>query len=151
ELLEKVQGPAPVPEDEKDKEKKPGDKPDRKLPLPIPRMPAKAEVPEELKKLFESRPGYANYYFNQLERDRVWQAFASKSDFAGQGGAWQLRGELDDGGKVEFTLRDDGVACRWIDEAFTFDAAQDFDAQLAPNQSGGLLAALHVWRRMLVR
>src|SRR5690606_26315848 len=65
ELLEKVQGPAPVPEDEKDKEKKPGDKPDRKLPLPIPRIPAKAEVPEELKKLFESRPGYANYYFNQ--------------------------------------------------------------------------------------
>src|SRR5690606_8735652 len=79
------------------------------------------------------------------------QAFSSKSDFAGQGGAWQLRGELEEGGKVEFTLRDDGVACRWQEEAFTFDAAQDFDTQLAPNQSGGLLVALHVWRRMLVR
>src|SRR5438046_4259862 len=56
-------------------------------PRPGPRLPARPahkeiEVPEEAKKLIESRTGFANYYFNQLHRDRVWSAFTAGGDFA---------------------------------------------------------------------
>src|SRR5262249_39157586 len=61
--------------------------PDGQQPRPTPRLPQRptpheVEIPEEIQKLIEPRPGFANYYFNRLNRDRVWSAFTAKSDFS---------------------------------------------------------------------
>ena len=40
-----------------------------------------APLPEIVKKHFVAKPGYVNYYFNQLNRDRVWKALVARGDF----------------------------------------------------------------------
>ena len=61
------------------------------MPLPIPKLkPSGPKLPEHVAKLIKAKSGYANYYFNELERDRVWKAFTAKGDFTGQSGAWKL-------------------------------------------------------------
>src|SRR5947199_341699 len=42
-----------------------------------------------------ARPGFANYYFNKLERDRLWTAFKKHGDFSGLAGDWSLEGQLE--------------------------------------------------------
>jgi len=138
--------PRPMPGDEP----KPGEEPRPKLPIPSPGRPAKAKIPPEIQKLIKARPGYANYYFNELNRDRVWSAFTAKGVFSDAAGAWKLSGELAGGGKVEITLADDASSGTFPQGAAKIDAAQDLDQQLGPAGSGGLLAALHLWRQILI-
>ncbi len=49
-----------------------------------------APVPEELKKQFEARTGYANFYFNRENTQRVWKALTCPKRFC------QGHGKLDD-------------------------------------------------------
>ena len=49
-------------------------------------------MPEIVKKHFEAKRGYANYYFNKLNRDRVLEGVDRPGDFAALGGAWTLAG-----------------------------------------------------------
>ena len=81
-------------------------RPDGQQPRPMPRCRGRSphkevEMPPEMQKLIKPRTGFANYYFNELNRDRVWSAFTAKGDFASAGGTWKLTGELAGGGKVE--------------------------------------------------
>jgi S1-C subfamily serine protease len=54
---------------------------------PIPNTPAA--------KLYEPRPGYANYHFNKVERDRLLAEVAKLGDFIKVGGDWTLEGDFD--------------------------------------------------------
>jgi S1-C subfamily serine protease len=137
------------PEDNKDRPKdRPGPLPLPQLPFPMPRD--KPQVPEEAAKLIKARPGYANYYFNELNRDRVWSAFTAKGNFGNVGGSWTLEGDLGDGGKVSVKLTDDASSGNFPTGEATLDAGKDFADQLGPPGSGGLLPALHLWRLLLV-
>ncbi len=139
---------------------KPGDKPDEKpmplppmpLPVPLPKLPGQEgpKIPEEAAQLIKARPGYANYYFNELNRDRVWSAFTAKGDFATVAGEWLLEGEVAGGGKVQIKLGDSASSGTFPQGEVTVEAGKDLDQQLGPAGSGGLLAALHLWRQMLV-
>ncbi len=150
ELWELVQGPTPAEDDPQHPDGKKPQGP--KLPkIPIPQLPKQDAAPEAVAKLFQEKPGYANYYFNALERERVWNALLTHTNCLGRTGTWELRGALADGGEFALQLRDDGVTAKWPNAGYSFDTEHDFDAQLAPEHSGGLLVALHVWRRMLVR
>jgi serine protease Do len=141
-------------------EPKPGDapKPDAPKPgepRPVPKLPerAKAEapkIPPEIQKMIQPRGAFANYYFNELNRDRVWSAFKAKGDFAGVGGTWKLTGQTADGGKVEVTLADDASVGTFPTGAAKVEEGKDLDQQLDPPGSGGMLAALHLWRQLLV-
>ena len=51
---------------------------------------------------------------------------------------------------VEITLADDSSSGSFPQGPARLDTAQDLDHQLGPPGSGGLLAALHLWRQMLV-
>ena len=53
----------------------------------------KNPIPEELKKQFEARQGYANYYFNRLNTDRIWQGLTARGDFSQAAGAWTITGQ----------------------------------------------------------
>jgi S1-C subfamily serine protease len=157
ELISKVQRPPrqqqpPRPREGPDGQKdRPRDGQPRPLPqLPIPMPQEKPQVPEEAAKLIKARPGYANFHFNELNRDRVWSAFAAKGDFTSLRGAWTLEGDLADGGKISVKLGDSESSGSFPTGAVSVDASKDLTDQLGPPGSGGLLAALHLWRRLLV-
>lgn len=156
ELINKVQRaprpqPQPRPREGPDERKQPpGDGP-RPLPqLPIPMPQQKASIPPEAAKLIQARPGYANYYFNELNRDRVWSAFAARGDFAKVAGSWALEGDWGQGAKLAVTLGDAESSGSFPTGAATLESSKDLSDQLGPPGSGGLLPALHLWRRLLV-
>jgi S1-C subfamily serine protease len=149
-----------------DRPQRPGDRPqqqpnqpprDGQQPQPIP-MPSgrtppahkEVEIPAEIKKLIVERPGFANYHFNEVNRDRVWKSFVGQADFSSAAGVWKLSGEMPGLGKVEVTLNNDASEGTFPQGVFKLDASQDLDQQLGPPGSGGLLASLHLWRQLLV-
>jgi len=170
------EGPKPAPkkpgeEDGKPNEKKPGDKdPSDDDPKkadepkgdegpqpgedPLPMNPhGQADdqpIPDEIKKLIVERHGFANYYFNEQNRDRVWQAFSKRGDYSKQNGEWTFTGNLAAGGKVKLILGENKASGEFPTGTFTLDPAEDLDEQLGPPQSGGLVAAAWLWRQLLV-
>jgi len=156
ELLRKAEG-ARLPEPQPKPKPRPGDrnrKPDEKpkqhpIPIPVPKIPPKQEIPEHAKKQIVKRSGYANYYFNQLNRDRVWSAFAANGDFSGVAGSWKLKGTLEDSGAVEIVLGEQEINARVPGQLADVDPSRDLGEQLGPRGSGGLLVALHLWQRLL--
>jgi len=129
----------------------------KRIELPIPRpagphpalRPSEEEpIPQIVERHYEARRGYANYYFNELNRDRVFGAWKALGDFADRKGTWEMAGRLPDGGEFRFELTGAGASLglplvehRW--------AATDQTAT-APPGSGGLLPALYLWRRLAV-
>lgn len=174
ELLEKLRGakmpkeelpPAPEPDAPRDgrgpdDEKKPEGKPlIPKFRLPfgqIDEVEEEARVPEVVAKHYAERSGYANYYFNTVERDRVWQAFATRFDPATAGGTWKLAGDEFAGGQsaaksaVEITLADGRIEYRLPSGAAVLPVGDDLTTAFEPVGSGGLLATLSLWRRLVV-
>jgi hypothetical protein len=163
ELVAKVQPNIPVPSpdkprDENKKEKKDDGKPDPKkseekprkpIPIKLPHGMPKPKVPEEVAKLIKARRGYANYYFNELNRQRIWGAFLAAGDYSMVTGQWTLRGELVEGGQVEIVLNNENPTARFPAGQARLEPGKDLDQQLGPEGSGGLLAALYLWKRML--
>jgi len=154
---EPPEGPRPgqpgEPKRPKGKQPSPEPKPDDQQPVPRgPGRPAhkEIEVPTEIQKLIKPKTGFANYYFNELNRDRVWKSFQSRGDFSTAAGTWKLSGDWTGVGKVEVTLADDSSSGNFPLGPLKLDASQDLDQQLGPPGSGGLLVALHLWRQMLV-
>jgi S1-C subfamily serine protease len=150
---EKDAKPEEKPKDAKP-DSKPGEKPreaPKVKPMPIhPMMPRPAPMPEHLKKLFEEKHGYANYYFNKQQRDRVLAAWKKRCDLAGLRGTWTLSGTRDGGGKYAFTLTDAGGTLKLPTEEVKWEAGDNLTDSLVPVQSGGLLPALFVLRRLAV-
>jgi len=168
ELLEKTAGrprnlPMPIPkpgEEPKDDEKPiPGEKPKPKVPtpprgdrLPIRMVPSNVPeipVPEIVEEHFEARRGFANYYFNRLNRDRVWKAWQARGDFSALKGTWSLGGKLD-GEDFRFELTAASGLFRLPTGEARWTAGDDLSSSLAPPHSGGLLPALYLWRRMAI-
>jgi S1-C subfamily serine protease len=99
---------------------------------------------DAVKPLLEKRPGYANAYFNVLERDRVLESLGEPAPRGG----WRLRGEDADGLAAEFTIADRGVGLKIGDNQQTFLQRLGEDAVLTgdPPGTGGLLFALRQWQ-----
>ena len=108
-------------------------------------------------KLFKEKKGYANWYFNEVEQKRTLDAFRKHGDFAGLTGAWSIEGTFnanDRKGPLSLAIVDasDGT----IDAKLTMNVpftikmptAERLQLQL-PDNSGGVLAALTHWRRLL--
>jgi serine protease Do len=136
----------------------PGPKPGRPAPhKPIPNSPAA--------KLYEAKPGFANYYFNKQERDRLLDGFRKHGDFTKLGKAWTVEADGDIKGrkaKAVFTLTEvkdpDGksmtprVLAVLSDVDYPLEPlrpglkAEDLKE---PRGSGGLLLALYHWQQLL--
>jgi S1-C subfamily serine protease len=161
ELLKKMQQaptrPQPKPRgDGEPKPDQPGD-PQDKPRVPRPRIPTphrppnsvKQAPPEHVAKLIKKRMGYANYYFNELNRDRVWSAFTNHGNPATVAGQWKLSGQVAGGGPFEISLGADTADLFLPGQRARINVSEDLDAQLLPAGSGGMLPALHVWQHML--
>jgi serine protease Do len=106
-------------------------------------------VPEHVQPWIKERTGYANYYFNELHRDRVWNAFSTHGAFQSLSGPWTLHGASAGGGQVQIVLGDEKATGRFAGQVGEVDLGRDLGDQLDPPGSGGLLVTLHLWQRML--
>jgi len=127
----------------------PQEKPGRRPAHPL--MPAadSEKMPEIAARHFEARRGYMNYYFNQLNLRRVWQAARDTGDFSSAPPRWIFLGDLAGGGKaeVEFGPEVGRIRLPAGESKARFDS--DLGQNLNPPGSGGLLLALHLWQRLM--
>lgn len=153
ELAEMLEGKQKV-EPDRPSEPKPGEPQPQKPREPQPSHHA-AHRPEPMSEIakqhYEARPGFVNYYFNQLHRDRVWKAMNARGDFAGAGGTWTLSGETAAAEAVTFELSDAQASIRLPSGELRVDIMGDLAARLDPPASGGLLTSLTLWRKLLTR
>jgi len=180
ELIEKATGrqpdemiPVPKPDDEpKSKDGKPKDKSKEKEKKPLlpkiftkKRPPApEVRIPEIVKQHFQEKRGYANYYFNTLNQQRVWKAWHAHSKWEGAKDLWTLSGKriadsastsgkktsAGAGGDFRFQLTDEGATLKLPSGEIDWKAGSELGASLLPVNSGGFLNAMYLWRRLAV-
>lgn len=121
-----------------------------------PARPPAAQAPTSHagRKLYKKKEGFTNFYFNELERDRVLAAFAKTGNFASFTGAWSLQGEVERPIKSEVILSlDDKQVSVKIDNKESIieplKAGESPENLAAPAGSGGMAMALYHWRRFL--
>ena len=152
ELIEKAAGrprmePGPEPKPKKKDGLPPAKKP-HGLELSMARKPA--PLPAVVQQHYEVRRGYVNYYYNKLHRERVWQALLARCDLRGVAMPWTITARAPGGSPLELTLSDHEAVLRSGPNQWRWQPGRDGEAQLEPAGSGGLLLALHLWRRLLV-
>jgi S1-C subfamily serine protease len=126
--------------------------------------PARPPASSPATKLYEAKPGFANYYFNKIERDRLLAASRAQSDFHDAAGEWSATGRIElKNGPLPFqmTMREDrsaaGLARTVIGlklgpsqyELDPLKTDQEMHRLTDPPGSGGLLMALYQYRRIL--
>ncbi|MFN6192186.1 MAG: S1C family serine protease [Planctomycetia bacterium] len=130
----KERGPDESPESDKEGERK----------------EAMPPLPEAIRGLYASRSGFTNHHFNLVERDRVALALARRADVGGRRGTWRLAGRLASGEPFRIELSDTKGVIDLPTGTSTVDATGELDANPSPPGSGGMLAALLLWRRLLL-
>jgi S1-C subfamily serine protease len=131
-------------------EEKPGDQGDSKPDENPSADPMQIAAPPAVRDQFEPRRGYANYYFNRLRRQDVWSRFVRDSEFDSLKGEWTLTGVLAAGGDAEFRISDTTCSCALPGGQVQLASVDDLTDAIEPAGSGGLLAALYLWRMLLV-
>ncbi|MEI8373232.1 MAG: trypsin-like peptidase domain-containing protein [Planctomycetota bacterium] len=146
-LIEKTLGrpaqPMPLP--------KPGEKGRKGQPkLPqLPKMePQKLPMPEVVKKVFAEKHGFANYFFNKLEQDRVLKLWKPPGDAKGTRGVWTLVGRLQSGKEVSFRMADSEVELKAPAGDSKWMLGSKFAEAFLPGSNNGLLSAMFLYRRM---
>ncbi len=83
--------------------------PDANKPRPRPGPPRPQPPPRKsaATAYFEAKPGFANYYFNKLERDRLWAAFQKHGDFSSVLGDWVIEAVNDKNNEVKVAIREE--------------------------------------------
>jgi len=109
-----------------------------------------APLPDAVKDLYEARGGFTNHRFNQLERDRVAAGISASSTWARPATAWVISGRLDTGAPFRIELSDTRALIDLPTGTTDVDATGELDADPSPPGSGGLLAALLLWRRLVI-
>jgi S1-C subfamily serine protease len=79
---------------------KPRPRPGPPRPQPPPRYSPASQ-------LFEARPGFANYYFNKLERDRLLGAFRKHGDFSTLLADWNFEADNENKAPVQVAIREE--------------------------------------------
>jgi hypothetical protein len=102
-----------------------------------------------VKAVYESRRGFTNHHFNTVERGRVTRKVAADGFFRAAGGPWTLTGVLGTGEEFRLELSDTEGVIDLPTGITRVDATGDLDANPSPPGSGGMLAALLLWRRLL--
>jgi S1-C subfamily serine protease len=129
--------------------------------LPTPKGPPAPKSPgsAEAAKMYKEKKGYANWYFNELERDKLLAEARKHGDFSSAAGAWTAEGTYQVGERngplrVEVTGgKDDADPLVTLKMNIDFKLAPlrqtDLALQREPVNSGGLMMALYHYHRLL--
>ncbi len=135
----------------------------RRRPGPQPARPGPAFKPSPAAKLFKAKKGYANYYFNELERDRLLAAFKKHGDFSTLTGPWAIKADVrlgesktDEPANFQITTAKSKTEAELklansqykLDPLKVDQAAADLKE---PTDSGGLLAGIYLYHRLLTQ
>ncbi len=145
-------GNAPQPEQpEPPDNDKPGDQPDRQPPRPRRARAARGpKLPDDVKPYYEPRGGYANYWFNRYHQQRIWNAYLTQGDFAPLGWDWTIDADDLAGNKVEVDLAEKQASIVMPFGQSGVEFSLSLTEATSPPRSGGLLAALHLWQRLVL-
>ena len=110
--------------------------------------PKKPALPEKYAKLFVEREGFANYYFNTVERERVLDALQGHNYFTTTQSRWNLKGATNAGEEFEMILADKAAALKMGTRNFA-QQSEDFSID-EPTGSGGFLTAMQLLRKFFI-
>lgn len=125
-------------------------------PMPTPKGPNTSGSPAA--KLLKQKPGFVNYYFNEVQRDKLLAAAKKHGDFTTVAGAWTAEGAYDLGerkGAIKLEVNEktaDPFVKLGMNIEFTlhpFESGLTPRAAAEPVGSGGLMMAFYQWHRML--
>jgi len=108
------------------------------------------KLPAAVEPYYEQRFGYANYWFNRYHQQRVWNAYLAHGDFAQLGWPWTILAQDEHGREVtiQLTEKEGSIVAPAGESKAKFGGS--LTETTSPARSGGLLAALHVWERLLL-
>jgi S1-C subfamily serine protease len=130
----------------------------------MPKMPAPPKASGPAAKFYEAKSGFANYYFNRQERDRLFAGFLKHSDFSKLPGNWTIDGDvrvlkvnLPDRFKVQILEEKEGTGSKSVVKSKIGEVPYALeplkttapDELRKPELSGGLLAAMYLYHRLL--
>jgi len=154
EALLQVEHEPPVPDQppRNSKPQPPGEPP--KTPPENRRRPRRTagqpKLPRVVRQHYEAAPGFANYWFNRYHQQRVWNAYLARGDFAETRWDWKISGQISTGGDVVIELSEKSGAIVMPDGKSGAQFGLSLTEEKSPPRSGGLLAALHLWQRLLL-
>jgi hypothetical protein len=127
-------------------------------PQPMQAQPQKVPMPEVVKKVFEEKHGFANYYFNKQEQERVLKLWKPPGDAKGgtpgtpdrgRGrGAWTFTGKLQSGKEIRFRVADGEVELKAPAGDSKWTLVPKFAEAFQPGSDKGLLPAMFLYRLM---
>jgi S1-C subfamily serine protease len=107
-------------------------------------------APAGFEHLHESRVGFANFYFNRINTDRVWKGLQANGEFATQTLSWRIVGKDQNGKSISIVLGDSKSGIKSDDDAAVLDMSDELESQVQESDRGQLLLSLHLWRRLLI-
>jgi len=127
-------------------------------PVPVPLPMGPPPMPEHLKKYFEAKRGFANYYFNRQQQQRVLGSWQKRCDLKQMKGKWSIAGQLPTGRSFAFEVDDNGGVFKLAankqlglpPSEIPWTATDNLGVVLAPVNSGGLLPTLYVLRKLAI-
>lgn len=138
----------PKPEDKDDKDKP---KDDKKPSIPdLHKMLGGPSVPKQYEHMLVKKPGFSNYYFNELNQKRLMKhldaQFGKSTEWKGQ---WNLKTASTQGVPVSFMMNDKAALLRLPTDDFLMLIDEPL-THANPLGSGGLLVAMHQLRKLVV-
>ncbi len=107
------------------------------------------KLPDEYKKLFVKKAGYANYYFNQQEQQRVLRGLDTLQSWKASAGRWKLTGKTAANEDFALTMTDAKLGLLLPNRPGLQSLENGADFLDEPPGSGGLLAALQQLKLLL--
>ena len=132
----------------KKKPQRPGPRPQ---PPGRPAAQAKSKPPQKYQKMLVKKTGFANFYFNRLEQDRLLSQLAEAGDFSKVAGLWRWEGQTTDKVRFELTLAKGGMGLELGKAVYTQALGDDVELADEPPKTGGLLVALHHFQQLMTR
>src|SRR5262249_12417971 len=135
-------------------------------PQPGPQPKPQPQFDSPATKLFEAKPGFANFHFNKLERGKLLDEFKKVGDFSKLGDTWTITAKATVKGKptpeaTKIEILEKGARDGKSPKIKASIAGIDYDREPSspesqddvtyPPSSGGFLLAMFQWREVLVK
>lgn len=149
ELYDMVQKQEAVPvKPPGDEEPSPDKEEENDKPLRVKLPTNKPKLPEGVASRYESRRGYANYWYNLQKQTQLWDGSQVLAALADTGYRWQINFQLLDGSTGSLSFDPEQAQATFPDSVTAASFQGDLIDQLSPPGSGGLLLAVHLWQRL---